>query len=92
MKVKEDKIGKIAKREYKLMRQKTGFVRGKTVSQSEAQEALIEESFALQRLRSSKMDNALEMIKQYSAKKAKSKDVRTDALGYMIRKRNVLND
>ena len=45
----------------------------------------------MKRLQSSKMDNVLQLIKQYSAKKSRSKDVRTDALGYMIRERSVLN-
>ena len=37
------------------------------------------------------LDNKHILASQYAVKKARSKDIRTEAIGYLIRNRNVLN-
>jgi len=66
------------------MRQKTKFVRGSPAQESEVDELLLE------RLNSSMLDSQT-FTNKYAKMRTKGRDVRTEAIEYLIKNRNVLN-
>ena len=64
--------------DLELTRQRTGgFIRGSPKANKE-----MESSFALQRLKTIRLENEETLVNRVHSKKVRKKDVRTEALGY----------
>ena len=71
-------------KQYKLMKEKIEYDKEKKKSQNE--------TLALLCLNKVVMDNQQAMASRYAVRKAKSKDIRSEAMGYRIRNRKVIEE